>query len=71
MITVAMALFPCILMAMYNTGFQSLKALEGMGSLEVAGWRGLVFHGLGFTVDKGSIIAAFLLGALYFVPVFV
>ena len=37
MITVAMALFPCILMAMYNTGLQSLSALEKMGEEIKAG----------------------------------
>ena len=38
MVTVAMALGPCILMAMYNTGLQSLIALQQMGvtSLRVA-----------------------------------
>ena len=40
MTTVAMALFPCIMMAFYNTGFQSLTALKGIGIDTVAGWRG-------------------------------
>ncbi|MBC61381.1 MAG: NADH:ubiquinone reductase (Na(+)-transporting) subunit B [Zetaproteobacteria bacterium] len=71
MITVAMALLPCILMAMYNTGLQSLTALQGMGVSQISGWRGLVYHSLGFGIDQTNIVAAFFLGALYFVPVFI
>jgi len=70
MVTVAMALAPCILMAIYNTGYQSLSALQGMASTEVSGWRGLIYHSLGFTVDPQSILGALFLGALYFIPVF-
>ena len=70
MITVAMALGPCIMMALYNTGFQAQTALAGMGVAEVAGWRGSLFHALGFGVDAGNILSCFLLGALYFLPVF-
>ena len=39
MTTLAMALGPCIFMALYNTGFQSLTALKGMGVDVVSGWR--------------------------------
>lgn len=70
MITVAMALGPCIAMAIYNTGFQAQTALAGMGISEIAGWRGEIFHALGFGVDSGHIGANFLLGALYFLPIF-
>ena len=70
MITVAMALGPCIMMALYNTGFQAQTALAGMGVAEVAGWRGSLFHALGFGVDAGNILSCFQLGALYFLPVF-
>ena len=41
-----------------------------MGVAEVAGWRGSLFHALGFGVDAGNILSCFLLGALYFLPVF-
>lgn len=70
MITVAMALGPCIAMALYNTGFQAQTALAGMGISEIAGWRGDIFHALGFSVDANNIASNFLLGALYFVPIF-
>lgn len=70
MITVAMALGPCILMALYNTGYQAQTALSGMGVAEIAGWRGSIFHALGFGVDSTNIVSNFVLGALYFLPIF-
>lgn len=70
MITVAVALTPCILMACWNTGYQSLLALQSMGQSEVSGWRGLFFHGAGFAVSPGNPLAAGFLGLLYFLPVF-
>lgn len=70
MITVAMALTPVIFFAMYNTGNQALAALEGMNLNQVSGWRGDVLNLLGLTVNSASILTSFILGALYFLPVF-
>lgn len=70
MITVAMALMPCILMALYNTGYQAQLGLESLGLTYVSGWRGDIFHMIGFVVDPNNIISCFVLGALYFVPIF-
>lgn len=71
MITVAMALFPCILMALYNTGYQAQLGLASMGAESVSGWRGDIFHMLGFGVNASNPINCMFLGALYFVPVFI
>lgn len=71
MITVAMALTPIIIWAMYNTGFQAQLALESMGEgASISGWRGDVFALLGLAVDSSSILNSVILGALYFLPVF-
>lgn len=70
MVTVVIALTPCILMAMYNTGYQGLLALQGMGVESVSGWRGALLSTLGFGADPSNILLCFLLGALYFVPIF-
>lgn len=70
MITVVMALTPCILMALYNTGFQANAAMESMGLMSVAGWRGDIFHALGFAVDSTNIISNMVHGLLYFLPIF-
>ena len=70
MITVAMALMPCVLMAMYNTGLQAQLGLQGLGASEVAGWRGAIMAALGFGIDPSNILGNFILGFLYFFPIF-
>ncbi len=67
MITVAMALVPCIIMAMYNTGYQANLTLL-QNNLEPTGWRTMFLNMVG--TDPNSIVANMLHGALYFVPVF-
>jgi Na+-transporting NADH:ubiquinone oxidoreductase subunit B len=69
MVTVAAALGPVIIFALYNTGYQSLLAYQSMGT-EVAGIRGSIFQALGMTADPSNIGACFLLGAMFFVPIF-
>ena len=70
MITVAIALFPCGLMAMFNTGYQANLAMENMGVLSEPGWRGLVIQTLGVGYDYEHIVSNLLHGALYFIPIF-
>jgi len=70
MVTVAVALMPCILFALYNTGYQGQLALEGLGATEFSGWRGAIMNMLGFSVDSKNLIANFIFGALFFTPVF-
>ncbi len=70
MITVAAALIPCILMAMYNTGMQANLAIAAHGLPEALGWRLQVMQYAGLAFDGGNILANFVHGALYFVPVF-
>lgn len=70
MVTVAMALMPCILFALYNTGFQANTALASMGATAVEGWRGAILSGLGMTLDPANHLANVLHGLLYFLPVF-
>lgn len=71
MITVAMALVPCVLMAMFNTGYQANLAMSKMGIAAASGWRGMIMTSLGLGADPANFISNFLLGALYFVPVYV
>ncbi len=70
MVTVAMALMPCIIMAMYNTGYQAQLAMASMGLDEVTGIRGEIFHALGFVLDSSNLLSCFALGALFFIPIF-
>jgi Na+-transporting NADH:ubiquinone oxidoreductase subunit B len=70
MVTVAMALLPCILFAMYNTGFQANLALENMNISTIPGWRGGLLALLGVGVDSASCLGNFLHGMAYFLPIF-
>lgn len=68
MITVIFALLPCVLMAMWNTGYQANSALLTMGLSEPVGWRGLIMSQIG--CDPGSLLSNFSHGTLYFLPVY-
>ncbi len=70
MITVVAALGPCILMAMWNTGYQANLALEQAGLTVVEGWRGSLLSTLGVTADPTCFLSNFVHGALYFIPLF-
>ncbi|MCB9091794.1 MAG: NADH:ubiquinone reductase (Na(+)-transporting) subunit B [Halobacteriovoraceae bacterium] len=69
MMTVAWALIPCTLMAMYNTGYQANLALEHTG-LVATGWRADVMNFLGIGFSAASCLSNFAYGALFFIPVF-
>jgi len=68
--TVAIALIPCIIMALYNTGYQANSVLASMGKVSVEGWRGSILALLGLATDPANIISNVVHGALYFVPIF-
>ncbi len=71
MIIVVWALTPCVLMAMWNTGFQANSAMQAIKMTSAPGWRGAVLTGLGIGYDPGSILANFIHGALYFLPIYI
>lgn len=70
MVTVVMALVPCVLMAMWNTGRQAHLAIQG-GALPLETWQTGAMERLGLAFDPASLWACFVHGALYFVPVLV
>lgn len=69
MITVVVALLPCFFMAMWNTGYQANSAMQLTGA-GVEGWRGALLGLLGYSADPQSFIDNLLLGAAWFVPIF-
>ena len=69
MITVVIALIPCFFMAMWNTGYQANSAMQLTGG-SVAGWRGALLEVLGYTANPGSFTDNLLLGAAWFVPIY-
>jgi len=70
MITVVVALAPCMLMAMYNTGYQTGLAVEaGAEALNV--WQTQLFAALGFTFSSSNPIACIVYGALFYIPIYI
>ena len=68
MITVVVALQPCFLFAMYNTGLQAALAIE-VGASPLDAWQTELFYALGFQFSSADHIANFVYGMLYFVPI--
>lgn len=68
MITVVVALIPCFFMAIWNTGLQANSALLAVGG-QMEGWRGALLTMLGHTADPHSFKDNLLMGAVWFVPV--
>ncbi len=59
----------CVLMAMYNTGYQANLAMEAMGLEKIANWRSIPMMIFGYsTMNPLSNLAH---GALYFLPVYI
>ncbi|MCY3590254.1 MAG: NADH:ubiquinone reductase (Na(+)-transporting) subunit B [Acidobacteria bacterium] len=70
MMTVVVALVPCVLMAMWNTGRQIHLAVAG-GAAPLANWRTDAMEMMGLSFDASSLLANTVHGALYYVPVLV
>ncbi|WP_153768894.1 NADH:ubiquinone reductase (Na(+)-transporting) subunit B [Labrenzia sp. CE80] len=65
---VVIATIPCILVGLYNVGFQANMALE---NLEPSGWRAYVISALGIGFDPTNPFANFFHGLLYFLPIYI
>lgn len=69
MITVWACTFPAMFFGMWNAGWQANLAIaDGFGAL--GGWREAVVMTLAGSHDPGSMWANFVLGATYFVPIY-
>jgi Na+-transporting NADH:ubiquinone oxidoreductase subunit B len=64
------ALIPCILMALYNTGYQAQSAIAA-GATPLDDWRTTLYLGLGLDFDPASPLLCAIHGALYFIPMLV
>ncbi|WP_027157576.1 NADH:ubiquinone reductase (Na(+)-transporting) subunit B [Methylobacter luteus] len=71
MITVVVALIPTVIMALYNTGLQINLALQQQSAEYAPGWRGALLTLMGIGSDPASVLDNMLLGALYFLPVYI
>jgi Na+-transporting NADH:ubiquinone oxidoreductase subunit B len=68
MTTVIIALFPCVIMALWNTGYQANSGLQQLGLSIPPGWRGTIMGLLG--CDPHSHLSNLVHGALYFLPIY-
>ena len=68
MITVVIALLPCMVMATYNTGYQALLAMDH-GAIALDTWRSSLFGALGLPFDFRNPIACAVYGGLHYIPV--
>jgi Na+-transporting NADH:ubiquinone oxidoreductase subunit B len=68
MITVVIAMVPCILWAHYNTGYQALRAIS-KGAVLLDTWQTALWSGLGLGFDPSNPLLCALFGGLYFLPV--
>jgi Na+-transporting NADH:ubiquinone oxidoreductase subunit B len=70
MILVVFAAFPCVLVGLWNTGFQAHTAMAALGIESVDGWRSSVLALLFAGNDPGSIYDNFMFGLSYFLPIY-
>lgn len=68
MITVVVALLPCVFMAVYNTGYQANYWIS-QGATPLHNWQEAIYASM-FSYDPSSMGANFFHGFLYFFPVF-
>ncbi len=66
---VVIATFFCIMMAMYNTGYQANLAMEAMGLEKTDSWRSIPMALLGYSPMNP--ISNFVHGALFFLPIYI
>lgn len=70
MIVVVFAAAPCVIVGMWNTGFQANTAMAALGIAGIDGWRGAVLSLLGAGYNPGSLYDNLLQGFLYFLPIY-
>jgi Na+-transporting NADH:ubiquinone oxidoreductase subunit B len=65
---VVIATIPCILMALYNTGYQTNLAIAEFGA---SGWRAAIIETLGIGFNAANPMANMMHGLLYFLPIYI
>lgn len=65
---VVLATVPCILMALYNTGYQTNMAIASHGA---EGWRAWIIGALGIGFNPANPFANMMHGLMYFLPIYI
>ena len=71
MILVVFAAVPCVLIGMWNTGYQANTAITALSIEAISGWRGAALSLLGSGYDASSLYDNFIHGLLYFLPIYI
>ncbi len=71
MIMVVFAVTPCLLVGMWNTGFQANSAMLALGLEATPGWRESLLAALGAGHDPNSIYDNVMFGLSYFLPIYI
>jgi len=74
MITVVVALVPCTLWAMYNTGLQANLAIDPALAGDLSGWRHIFLRLVSGAIDPynaANPLACLIHGAVYFFPIYI
>jgi len=66
---VVIATFFCILMAMYNSGYQANLAMEAMGLEKAGSWRDAIMSWFGY--NPANPLSCLVHGALFFLPIYI
>ena len=70
MFFVVLAATPCVLVALWNTGYQANLAMAEMGLRSAEGWRGALLDLFSIGYDPANAIASAFHGLLYFLPIY-
>jgi Na+-transporting NADH:ubiquinone oxidoreductase subunit B len=70
MIYVVIATMPCILVGLWNIGYQANTAMLDLGIAQADGWRGTLLSIFGFSYDPNSVVGNFMHGLAYFLPIY-
>ncbi|MEW6038548.1 MAG: NADH:ubiquinone reductase (Na(+)-transporting) subunit B [Pseudomonadota bacterium] len=62
------AALPCMLMALFNTGYQANLAMTSLGMESAPGWRGAIINLFGH--NPWNPLSDLVHGALYFIPIY-
>ena len=67
---VVIATLPCIVIGLWNIGYQANSAMASMGIEQAPGWRGTILSWFGFAYDASNPAGNFLHGFMYFLPIY-
>ncbi|NIN34817.1 MAG: NADH:ubiquinone reductase (Na(+)-transporting) subunit B [Gammaproteobacteria bacterium] len=71
MALIILAVTPCVLIGIWNTGLQANLAMAELGVTSIPGWRGTILYLLGGGYNPDSLWANMWHGLIYFLPILV